>query len=86
MRVVWPVWELSSKKKGEIHCFSILTSPMQESLVRRPDLSKWSAGLAYSQRHGCIAHLQEGKSCIWTVQSNPRAPTVMVAMAMHDTS
>lgn len=53
------VRELASKKTGEIQCFSILTSPMQESLVRRPDLSKWSAGLAYNQRLGCIVHLQE---------------------------
>lgn len=42
------VWELASKKMGNIQCFSILTSPMQESLVRRPDLSKWPAGLAHS--------------------------------------
>lgn len=63
---------------------------MQESLVRRPDLSKWSAGLAYGQRLGCIAHLQElqelqeGRELHMECPVSYRAEIVMVATAMHD--
>lgn len=63
-----------------------LPAQCKKSLVRRPDLSKWSAGLAYSQRHGCICPSARRRELHIDSPVNYRAKIVMVAVVMHDTS